>query len=365
MKIVLLNPIVYTSEKSPVLKKNSIKDTMGYNLCLEMKRQNIEPIMIVAEDYKPLLKEEYDFEVLFLKTKIKNIFKPHCFPLLCGLRKKIAEINPDYIISSEVFSMWSLTMARNYSNKTIIWHELAKHNNMMKKIPSKIWYNIVAKIFFKNVRVVARSNNAKEFIKKYCKNVSENFIDHGVELQKFHYNMKKENYFMVVSQLIDRKKIDGIIEVFKKFLDNKSNYKLLIVGDGEKKEYLEKISQEYGIEEKVEFLGQLKHAEMVPLLAKAKGLLINTIKDNSMLSIVEAIACGTPILTTDVPYNCYYINKEKLGIVCKKQINLDALNDLDENNAKYVENCINYREFLSNEYHVKEFLREFKKMGEN
>ena len=133
MKILLLNPIIYTSETNPVIKKKTIKDTMGYNLCLEMKKQGIEPVLIVAEDYKPETSEIYDFEVLFLKTFAKKIFKPNCFPWLKNLNKTIKKINPDLIISSEVFSLWSLLVARKYTQKTIIWHELAKHNNMMKK----------------------------------------------------------------------------------------------------------------------------------------------------------------------------------------------------------------------------------------
>ena len=41
----------------------------------------------------------------------------------------------------------------------------------------------------------------------------------------------------------------------------------------------------------------------------------STEKDNNMVSVVESIAVGTPVLTTSVPYNSYYIRRENLGIV--------------------------------------------------
>ena len=359
MKILLLNPIIYTSETNPVIKKKTIKDTMGYNLCLEMKKQGIEPVLIVAEDYKPDTSEIYDFEVFFLKTFAKKIFKPNCFPWLKNLNKTIKKINPDLIISSEVFSLWSLLVARKYTKKTIIWHELAKHNNMMKKIPSRIWYNIVARFFMRKVRIVARSNNAKKFIEKFCNNVSSEIIDHGVELDKFNFSKEKENKFIVISQLIERKRIDGIIIEFSKFLEKYKDYKLIIIGDGEKRGELEKLVKKLNINSSVEFKGNRTHQEIIPILSKSKAMLINTMKDNSMLTIVESIACGTPIVTTNVPYNCYYIERNELGIICNEQLKEKNLEDIIANNIDYVNNCEKYREYISNEYHIKQFIREY------
>lgn len=47
----------------------------------------------------------------------------------------------DLIITSEVFSLNSLMAYRAAPDKTIIWHELAKHNAIMKKIPSKMEFS--------------------------------------------------------------------------------------------------------------------------------------------------------------------------------------------------------------------------------
>ena len=364
MKIVVINPILYTCETSKIKKVKTIKDSMIYNLCLEMKKQGHTPILIAAKDYEPVLKEKYDFEIIFLKTKFKKIFKPNCFPYLRNLKSTLKKIKFDFIISSEVFSVNSLCVSIHFKNKTIIWHELAKHNNMMKKIPSKFWYNFVARIFFKNTRIVARSENKKIFIKKYCNNVSEEIIDHGVDLEEFVPSLTKENQFIVVSQLIKRKHIEGIINAFGDFVKDYNNYKLLIVGSGDEEKNLKALSEKNNLTNNIDFKGQLLHKEIIPLLAKSKALVINTEKDNSMLSIVESIATCTPILTTPIPYNCSYIRDNNLGIITSDLIKEDFAKII-ENNKVFVDNCFKYRNKVSNAYHVEQFINEYNILNED
>lgn len=368
MRILVINPILYTSETSNIKKVTTIKDTMIYNMCLAFKKFGHEPILLAAEEYKPTVQEEYDFEIIFLKTKLKKIFKPNCLPLLKGIGKYIKENskNIDLIISSEVFSMSSLYVSIVNKKKTIIWHELAKHNKIFKKVPSKIWYNIVARLFFKNTRIVPRSRNAYEFISKYCNNVSNEYIDHGVDLEKFSNDttIKKENQFIVLSQLIPRKRIDGILKIFKDFLVNvDDSYKIYIIGKGEEEENLKKLAEELKIKDNVIFLGFMLHKELIPLLASSKAMIVNTEKDNNMVSIVESLATCTPIITTLVPYNVDYIQRYNLG-VAKEVLTYVDLEKIVKNNDTYVNNCKNYREKISNDYHVKQFLSEYNKMKE-
>ena len=123
--------------------------------------------LYAAEPFKPENKEKYPFKVIWGKCKFKSIFMPHCFPYMYNLSKYIKknESNIDLIICSEVFSINTLNAVLTNKSKVIVWHELAKHNATMKKLPSKIWYNIVARFLMRNVKVVARSEEAKSFIK--------------------------------------------------------------------------------------------------------------------------------------------------------------------------------------------------------
>lgn len=358
MKILVINPIMYTSETKRIKRASSIKDTMMYDFCLAFHEMGHEVILIGGEPFKPSNTEVAPFKIIWYECKLQQVFMPHCLPYMPKLKKYLKQHRNEFdlIITSEVFSVNSFTAYRLASSKVIIWHELAKHNAKFKQIPSKIWYGIVARVFMKNAKIVPRSVEAREFIGNYCKNVECNVVDHGVNLNKFKACTEKSNSFVVCSQLIERKKIDGIIEKFAIFLKKyDSNYTLYIIGSGELEEQLKFKVSALNVEENVIFTGKLTHEQLMPILINAKALLVNTIKDNNMVSIVESIAVGTPILTTDVPLNSTYIKKYGLGIAKKKWDEFDLL-DIVENNDEYVKNCMAYRENLSTANRAERFI---------
>lgn len=357
MKILIMNPILYTAETDHIPKVASIKDTMIYALCEGFIQNGDEPVLIAAEEYKPEPEEAYPFPIIWMPCALKMIFKPRCLPYLKGLGKYLRKHKQeyDYIISSEVFSLLTFCGALYARKKLMIWHELGSHNNILKKMPSRVWYHIVARFFFRNIPVIPRSERARHFISRFCNNVTDTTIDHGVNLKKISFSREKENYFVVVSQLIDRKHIDGIIYRFADFNERRENlYELKIIGDGVLKEKLVQQVEELKLQESVSFSGKLSHRDLMPILAKAKAMLINTSKDNSMVSITESIASGTPVITTSVPFNVDYIKAEVLGIV-KDGWNIEELEDICDNNELYVNNCIRYRQKLSNQYMAKKF----------
>jgi 1,2-diacylglycerol 3-alpha-glucosyltransferase len=71
-----------------------------------------------------------------------------------------------------------------------------------------------------------------------------------------------------------------------------------------------------------------------------------------MVSIPESIVSGTPVVTNLIPITTADINKEKLGIAKDKWDENDLVEIID-NNRLYVDNCINYREKLTNSYCAK------------
>lgn len=355
MKVLVVNPIIYTSETPKIKKANTIKDTMIYDLCLAFLKEGHNVELVACSEYKPDTLENYPFKVIWLNAKIKKIFKPNVFPYCPEIKRVIKNCSYDLIISSEVFSLNSLILALKSKSNLIVWHELAKHNNMLKKIPSKIWYSLIAKVFFKNVLIAPRSNEAKAFISRYCKNVSDIVIDHGVNLDKFTFCDKKENLFVVSSQLIKRKRINKIIDKFYDYINKyDADAKLYIIGDGEEKQSLTAQVKDYGIDGNVVFTGRLNHNELVGYLMRSKAMLVYTEKDNNMISIVESIAVGTPVITTCVPYNASYIKKYSLGIA-DDAWNAEHIKAV-ASDRKYIDNCFNYRNKLSTQKKVQQFI---------
>ncbi len=370
--VLIINPILYTSETNKIPRTDSIKDTMIYALCMGFVRNGHNVTLIAAQDYAPARKESYPFEVIFMRTVWHRIFMPRCFPYMPGLRSYLRRHREyDMVIASEIFAPWSYTAARVCPDKTIVWHELAAHNNMLHRIPSVIWYNTVARCLMRKVRVVPRSEAAAAFVRQFMRRVSDTVIDHGVNLEKLDTIFgregtqetgaktvlpEKKKQFAVVSQLIGRKRIDRIIEVFAEFVQKGyEEYKLYIIGSGEKEEQLRMLVQEKQLQDQIVFCGQMTHAQLLPVVAGSEALLVYTSKDNNMVSIVESIAVGTPVVTTSVPYNAAYIRREQLGIA-EDDWTEEALIKIVEDNGLYRQNCLRYRRKLSNTFCAERFM---------
>ena len=354
MKVLFVNAILYTSETHEIKKVKSIKDTMIYDLCLAFNKAGHEVTLFAAEDYKPVVNEDYPFEIFWAKTRLTKLFPANVLPYCPSIKSLLKSRDFDLVITSEVFSLLSFMAVRSARCKVIVWQELAKHNNLMHKIPSKVWYGIIARLFYGKPLVVARSEKAKKFIKRYCKNVSDKIIDHGVNVDKFTPCTAKGNYFIIPSQLIARKQIDRSIRTFGEFAKDK-DFNLYIMGEGEERANLEALSAKLGIADKVKFFGKVPHETLKEYLAKAQAMLVYTRKDCNMVSIVESIACATPIVTTSVPFSAPYIDALKLGIV-NDNWNAADLDEIVNNNAFYVNNCMAYRSELSDDRRVEQFL---------
>lgn len=355
----MVNPILYTAETNRIPRVDSVKDTMIYTMCLGFLREGHEVTLIAAEDYRPVREERYDFPVLWFHTVCRGLFMPRCFPYMPGIRRYLRKHKEyDIIVASEVFATWSYTAARVAPKKTIIWHELAAYNHMLHKIPAKIWYQFVARFLMRRVRVVPRSEQAGAFIRRFMPKVETEPIDHGVDLEKFPLpeGHVREERFVVVSQLIPRKRIGHTIEAFSGFVKaGNGTYCLSVIGTGEEETSLRQLVKKLGLEGRVTFHGRLSHEKLLPIVAASRALLVSTEKDNNMVSIVESIALGTPVVTTSVPYNAAYIRREELGIV-EDGWTADALARIVAENDRYVANCFAYREKLSHVACAKRFL---------
>lgn len=358
-RILIINPILYTSETNQIPRVQSIKDTMIYTLCLGFLKNRQQVTLVAARDYRPEKEETYDFPVVWMDTVMRRVFQPRCFPYMPKLRGYLRKHTEyDYIISSEMFATWSYTVSRVCPGKAVIWHELAKHNNMLHQMPSRLWYGLVARFLMRKVVVIPRSKAAADFIGHFSGNVSGTVIDHGVDIEKIVpvQASSRKSQFVAVSQLIGRKRIDRTIDSFARFWNKgHQEYRLYIIGRGELERELKAQVKRLGMEENIIFYGQLTHDKLLPLVAQSKALLVSTEKDNNMVSIVESIAAGTPVVTTPVPYNAYYIRKEKLGIV-KAGWNEETLQEICADYAMYAQNCVRYREKLSNVYCAGQFM---------
>ena len=109
-------------------------------------------------------------------------------------------------------------------------------------------------------------------------------------------NFSKRYDLIFVGRLVKNKGI----ELFLKTVAELAG-KALIVGDGPLRESLKLKVKNLGLEDKVTFHGWAKDAsEIATLINQAKLLVVTSYNEGGPRVLLEALACGVPVVTTDV-----------------------------------------------------------------
>ena len=101
---------------------------------------------------------------------------------------------------------------------------------------------------------------------------------------------------LCVGSLIERKGHDLVIEALTQLPD----CTLVIAGDGPRRAELEALARRVGAQDRVRFLGETPHADLPDLYAAADVLLLPSSREGWANVLLEAMACGTPVVATDV-----------------------------------------------------------------
>ncbi len=118
---------------------------------------------------------------------------------------------------------------------------------------------------------------------------------------KNRYNLKGLIFFYL-GQLIPRK---GIMELLHAW--NKADLKdatLMLVGNGNQREEIEKFIKENGLEESVKLTGGVNYDDLGPYYKAADCFIIPTLEDNWSLVVPEAMAAGLPVACS-IYNGCY------------------------------------------------------------
>ena len=99
-----------------------------------------------------------------------------------------------------------------------------------------------------------------------------------------------------VGSLIPRKGHDLTIRA----LLDAPDCKLMIAGHGPLRGELERLAAELGLGERVRFLGETPHAELARLYSAADVSVLASSREGWANVLLESMACGTPVLATDV-----------------------------------------------------------------
>jgi glycosyltransferase involved in cell wall biosynthesis len=101
---------------------------------------------------------------------------------------------------------------------------------------------------------------------------------------------------VAVGQLIERKGNHLIVEALKSM----PGVSLYLAGEGPEREKLIKLATEIGVRDRLHVLGPVAHSALPGLYAAADALVLTSSREGWANVLLEAMACGTPVIATSI-----------------------------------------------------------------
>ncbi|SHN01736.1 Glycosyltransferase involved in cell wall bisynthesis [Chryseobacterium carnipullorum] len=245
----------------------------------ELERQKLCRIFSLGNSYyNPL----YIFKIIFYLSKY-DIVHVHLFP-----------------------SMYFVALAKmlSFNNTKFVFTE---HSTSNKRLNKNILRPIERFIYSYYQKVICITPEVKEQLesKLNLDSVKLIIIENGVNIEKikianevkrieFGY-AESDKLLIMVAAFREGKDQDTVIKTLKVLPDD---YKLILVGDGNRRAKLEDLVEKLDLKSRVNFLGF--RSDIYPLYKMSDIAILSSYWEGFGLAAVEAMASGTPMIASDV-----------------------------------------------------------------
>lgn len=225
----------------------------------------------------------------------------------------------DILKTNQMDGAWTAVLSKILFRKKLVvrtgycWSTfLKKLNKKRKYVLARVVEHIVYK--FADLAVVTSEQDKKYLFDKY-KRKNVEVIPNYVDTNTFKpLNIKKKkNEICFVGRLSKQKNIDMLINAL-----NGTGISLNVIGDGEEKDSLIKLSKEKNVQ--IKFHGIVPNKELPTLLNQFEIFVLPSHFEGNPKALLEAMACGLCCVGTNVEGIKEVIKNGETGILCEKNV---------------------------------------------
>ena len=254
-----------------------------------LKHRLLLPLLSYLVVFLYLLKDLHKFDIIHANQGMSCLFS-----VLKSKKPFIATLHDIY------WDQWSIY----YSYPSSLFGKL------LEFLWSKGEYN----------KIITVSNYSKQKIWKLGFKAPIDVIPNGIDLKMINkIKTKKKNHIVYIGRLVNYKHVDILIKSMKEVQDRFSKLELHIIGSGEQKNYLEKLAKTLHV--KVNFFGFVSERKKFEELKSARVFVSMSSVEGFGISLLEAMACGTPVIARNL--GCYneFCNKNNSILISSKNEN--------------------------------------------
>lgn len=175
-------------------------------------------------------------------------------------------------------------------------------------IPAGLYVNLAEYlmkfIYFKTKFAVVSQSTLDDFKNRGYDTSSFKIITNAISHDEYPMKVGDKNDEFTITyfgRLKKYKSIDHLLRAFSEVVKVHPNCKLSIIGRGDYRDSLEKLAGELNIQDKITFHGFVDNVTKNELLGNSHIVVNTSLKEGWGITNIEANACGTPVLSANVP----------------------------------------------------------------
>jgi len=191
---------------------------------------------------------------------------------------------------------------------------------------SKLYNETLGKWTFNSADVIiSYSEEEKEKMRDLGITTDIEIIHNGINTDKFKplNDVEKKNQILWVGRFLPGKGVRYLIEAFSLLKKEHDDLTLKLVGEGPLKKQIQEKAEDLGLRDSIILEGVIENEKMPKIYNESKVFALSSLTEGVPRTVLEALSCGTPVVSTDIPQisgiidGCGYIvpqkNSEELG----------------------------------------------------
>jgi glycosyltransferase involved in cell wall biosynthesis len=161
--------------------------------------------------------------------------------------------------------------------------------------------NLLASMVRRFDLVIVRGSKARDYLRNRVRMERCAILTGAIDIHRFvpRELEKKDVDIVVVSRLVASfKGMERVLDVLGELAVIRPDFQAVIAGDGPAREVFLKQAEDLGIADRVSFVGRTQDVRLV--LNRGKVFVLLSPSEGMSIAMLEAMACGLPVVVTDV-----------------------------------------------------------------